>query len=140
MEKELFEIFYTNELGQPSQKLIISSQRELDLDIEKFMKENNIEKRPAVVAYKWISGYYIQPMSDTLDSIAKGLEEKAFTQYQDFASRIAYLEALRDVLKVANTNWQSMEHEKNEAVYKSFRETLGGSNIPQGYNSEGDRL
>jgi len=139
MEKELFEIFYTNELGQPSQKLIISSQRELDLDIEKFMKENNIEKRPAVVAYKWISGYYIQPMSDTLDSIAKGLEEKAFTQYQDFASRIAYLEALRDILNEVKKDWKT---EDTKEIYESFRcslASLGGFNIPSGYDDEGNR-
>jgi hypothetical protein len=141
MEKKLYEIFYTDGNEKECQKLIVSSDKTVIEDVRKLMKkERNPEQNPTVLGYSWISGYYIQPISDKLEDIVQNLKVKSEKMYPELKDRISYLEALRDILSEAGKEWVDRDQEEETEMFNRITATLGGSsNVPVGYDEEGNR-
>jgi hypothetical protein len=141
MEKKLYEIFYTDGNEKGCQKLIVSSDKTVIEDVRKLMKkEGNPKQNPTVLGYSWISGYYIQPISDKLEDIVQNLKVKSEKMYPELKDRISYLEALRDILSEASKEWVDRDQEEETEMFNRITATLGGSsNVPVGYDEEGNR-
>lgn len=144
MKKQLYEVFYEDSLtGKLSQKLVVSDSTKISDYIEKLIRLGDIEtnqKNPTVLGYSYIDGYKIVPMNEDIEDIVKRLEEESKWKYPILENRVVYLEALRDILKETNQDWKEETPEIKWKIYSSLRSAMGGSNIPAGYNDEGERI
>lgn len=127
-----------------------------------------LQKNPTVLGYSYISGYTIEPVADSLENIYESLRRSRDRLAEeggqkDFNSYFGYLEGIRDFLNACRKDWK--EEDKKEIVERRNREIVvnveedevayaefdegdtvrvnffsGGSNIPHGYNDEGERV
>jgi len=164
MRKQLFAVHYVNKRSEePDVTLLVSDGASVREDVEKAIADGRIEtlqKNPTVLGYSYISGYTIEPVADSLENIYKALKDARDRQAEqggqrDFNSYFGYLEGIRDFLNACRKDWKE-EEEREERIleeidraneYGDVEESeitttlvSGGSNIPHGYNDEGERL
>ena len=127
-----------------------------------------LQKNPTVLGYSYISGYTIEPVADSLENIYEALRDARDRQAEqggqrDLNSYFGYLEGIRDFLNACRKDWKEEDKkervpegnkeivvnvEEDEVAYAEFDEGdtvrvnffSGGSNIPHGYNDEGERI
>jgi len=140
MKNYLYEVIYIDKAGEKYQKLFVSNERKHTEDAKKLISEESTDELPLIFKHSWVSGFYIQPISQPLESIIEELEQYALENYRHADARIGYLEALRDVLSKANEDWKQQDLKKNARSLERLTGTLGGySNVPGGYDNEGNR-
>lgn len=163
MRKQLFAVHYINRKSEePDVTLLVSDGANVRDDVEKAIEDGRIQtlqKNPTVLGYSYISGYTIEPVADSLENIYKALKDARDRQakqggQRDFNSYFGYLEGIRDFLNACRKDWKEedrKEQEMLEEIDKANEDIIeeseirislvsGGSNIPHGYNNEGDRL
>ncbi|HOF79174.1 MAG TPA: hypothetical protein PLA45_02375 [Candidatus Dojkabacteria bacterium] len=127
-----------------------------------------LQKNPTVLGYSYISGYTIEPVADSLENIYESLRRNRDRLAEeggqkDLNSYFGYLEGIRDFLNACRKDWREEDEkervpegnkeivvnvEEDEVAYAEFNEGdsvrinffSGGSNIPHGYNDEGERI
>lgn len=164
MRKQLFAVHYINRKSEePDVTLLVSDGASVREDVEKAIAEGRIEtlqKNPTVLGYSYISGYTIEPVADSLENIyesLRGNRDRLAEEggQKDFNSYFGYLEGIRDFLNACRKDWKEEEEQEERILeeidraheYGNVEESettitlvSGGSNIPHGYNDEGERL
>jgi hypothetical protein len=164
MRKQLFAVHYINRKSEePDVTLLVSDGANVREEVGKAIAEGRIEtlqKNPTVLGYSYISGYTIEPVADSLENIYKALKDARDRQAEqggqrDFNSYFGYLEGIRDFLNACREDWKEEDEQEKRVLeeidraneYGDVEESeititlvSGGSNIPHGYNDEGERL
>lgn len=164
MRKQLFAVHYINRKSEePDVTLLVSDGANVRDDVEKAIAEGRIEtlqKNPTVLGYSYISGYTIEPVADSLENIYESLRtdrERLAEEggQKDLNGYFGYLEGIRDFLNACRKDWKEEDRKEQEILeeidrvneYGDVEEseititlTSGGSNIPHGYNVDGERL
>lgn len=155
---------------EPDVSFLVSTGEKVREEVEKAIEDGRIQtlqKNPTVLGYSYISGYTIEPVADSLENIYESLRRdrdrlaKEGGQ-KDLNSYFGYLEGIRDFLNACRKDWKEEDKkdidrsnedivinvEEDEVAYAEFNEGdtvrvnffSGGSNIPHGYNDEGERI
>jgi len=148
MKKILYNIFYRDEGCEGlSNLLMVSNEDKAREESEKMLRNKGIKvtERPVINGHRYVDGYRIEILSESLSDTLKKLEQCA-NRYTDLSSKIGYLEALRDLQKEINIDWKDEEKEKKEkseietSQFLSKNRLLMYSNVPAGYDNEGNRM
>lgn len=164
MKNQLFAVHYINRHSEePDVSFLVSTGEKVREEVEKAIEDGRIQtlqKNPTVLGYSYISGYTIEPVADSLENIYKALKDSRDRQAEqggqrDFNSYFGYLEGIRDFLNACRKDWKEedrKEQEMLEEIDKGYEYgdvegsgititlTSGGSNIPYGYNADGERV
>lgn len=164
MKNQLFAVHYINRKSEePDVSFLVSTGEKVREEVEKAIEDGRIQtlqKNPTVLGYSYISGYTIEPVADSLENIYKALKDSRDRQAEqggqrDFNSYFGYLEGIRDFLNACRKDWKEedrKEQEMLEEIDKGYEYgdaegsgititlTSGGSNIPYGYNADGERV
>lgn len=164
MRKQLFAVHYINKRSEePDVTLLVSDGASVREEVEKAIADGRIEtlqKNPTVLGYSYISGYTIEPVADSLENIYEALRDARDRQAEqggqrDLNSYFGYLEGIRDFLNACRKDWREEDEQEKRVLeeidraneYADVEEseititlTSGGSNIPYGYNADGERV
>ena len=148
MNKQLFVVYYHNSpLDRVDTRLFVSEPLCAHDRVQEMIRKGDIQtdqENPAIIGHQYIDGYYIQILPDSIENIVEGLMEKreelfANSGEKEFNSHIGYLEALRDILAEVSKDWREETLPRETKVRGEIRASWS-SNIPHGYNEEGDRM
>ena len=164
MKNQLFAVHYINKHSEePDVSFLVSTGEKVRGEVEKAIEDGRIQtlqKNPTVLGYSYISGYTIEPVADSLENIYKALKDSRDRQAEqggqrDSNSYFGYLEGIRDFLNACRKDWKEEDRKEQEMLeeidkgdeYGDVEEsgititlTSGGSNIPYGYNADGERV
>lgn len=164
MKNQLFAVHYINRHSEePDVSFLVSTGEKVREEVEKAIEDGRIQtlqKNPTVLGYSYISGYTIEPVADSLENIYEALKDSRDRQAEqggqrDSNSYFGYLEGIRDFLNACRKDWKEEDRKEQEMLeeidkgdeYGDVEEsgititlTSGGSNIPYGYNADGERV